>query len=272
MMGGKVLGMRRWLPACLLFIAGTARAGTASSGQPPVADAPVADVFAASEPAVLKPAPASAPFSERPKLRLSATAGGGLTTQDETQDNAGLVRFAVSGDWEFANNFRAGLSFGSSFYSARYLTVGPAPDGSSLNRSQVSEQRYDLGAGVSYRWTLASGHLDLEPWLGLRSNLFRNTAAPQNLFGVAPDLLVRVRPGTSVAIEINGGFTYNLITPPTSNALGRAQSMGTYGIAGRYFFAGTPHSVRLGFVGDVLTLAHSYRLYDTVEATYTLSF
>jgi hypothetical protein len=249
----------------------------------PAAPEPAPALAPAPAPVLTKPAPAlpvDAPLidalveppPEPPTFQVALKIGGGFNTEDETKSSAGLVRVGIAGDWEFAPNFRAAFSFASSFSSTTLFS--PSPDGSPFTQATVAEQRYDVGLGVNYRFSFLNNRVDLEPGLAFRAGLFHNTLFPTNVGGLAPELLLRWRLASAFAVEVNGAYTYNLVfrAVPSSNPLGKPLGLGTWGLGGRYFLADGRQSLRLGYVGDVLTLDHTNRVFHSLEASYSVAF
>lgn len=195
---------------------------------------------------------------------LVPSAGFGWATESGVAGPTPHVRVGLSLELPFTRWLSAQATVRDHFYRREYLLDRLELSGRELARVRVEEQKLDAEAFALFH-ILSGPRLRLSLGAGPAFRFFLNEALPSNFGALA--VVGRADLAISTSVDLSAGATwgYNLFfaNAGLGSALGPPRAVTGYR-AGLTFHFAPDLRFTVGYEGEALALAHSYRLYHSV--------
>ncbi len=247
----------------------------------PASDLPLPIPEPPPPPKKAEPAPAPAPPPPPPPppappplgLRLSPTVGFGQVSETTLDTTTPVFSAGFGAAYRFKKTMTVSLDLADRLYERLYATTQPDLAARSEETVRLSEQDLAIDALFAYDlaplFKLAPGRLQLAPVIGPSVRFFQNEALPSEAGGIAIGARASFRLSEQLEIGGSGSWAYNLFfqNPTLDSALGGPMAVSTLdAYVGLRLAPKTRFS--LGYAGEIVTLARSYRLMHTLSFTF----
>lgn len=226
------------------------------------------------------PAEAAPPAEAEPpqawRLRLTPSVALGFTSEAATGPGASPTFSAgFAAEYAFTRQASLALSLRDTFYARRYVTSRP---GVGAEPGQTLQQEQMIGADLLFAYDLLplfgarNSRFWAAPLVGPSFRLFQNAALPANAGGIAIGGRAGVALSEQLDVSVGGTWSYNFMFGNESLLSAHGGPLATSALSGALGFTLAPGTrFRLGYEGEIVTLAASYRLFHSLAFLFDVA-